>query len=151
MRRIPLPAPARRAHVRVEPLEDRTVPAFVAASNFAAGPLAGDRSNPVAVVTGDFNRDGKLDVATANQRAGGISILIGNGTGGLKPGANIKLAQPPVNIITADVNGDHKLDLITANRDIFNINGTVNVLLGNGLGGFTIFKTIQVGKGQLDR
>jgi FG-GAP-like repeat len=146
MRRTARPAPARRARVRIEPLEDRAVPAFVAAPDYAAGPLAGDRSNPVAVVTGDFNRDGKLDVATANQRAGGISVLLGTGTGGFKPGVNIKLSQPPVNIISADVNGDGKLDLVTANLDLFAEDGTVSVLLGNGLGGFAIFKTIPVGK-----
>ena len=86
---------------------------------FPAGPNGGDRSNPVAIVTGDFNRDGKLDVATANFRAGGVSVLLGTGTGGFKPTANLTLPLPPVNIITADLNGDGKLDLVTANHGIF--------------------------------
>src|SRR5262245_59775418 len=150
MRRTPRPAPARRARVRVEHLEDRTAPAFVAAPAYAAGPLAGDRSEPRAIVTGDFNRDGKLDVATANFRAGGVSVLLGTGTGGLKPRANLALPLPPVNIITADVNGDGKLDLITANHVIFAVDGSVSILLGDGTGGFTIARTILVGKAPND-
>jgi hypothetical protein len=137
----------RPAFVRVERLEGRSVPAFLAAPAYPAGPNGGDRSSPVAVVTGDFNHDGHLDVATANFRAGGISILLGTGTGRFKPAGNITLPLPPVNIIAADVNGDGKLDLITANRGIFNVDGSVSVLLGNGLGGFTLSKTIPVGKG----
>jgi FG-GAP-like repeat len=150
MRRTPRPAPARRARIHVAPLEDRTAPAFLAAPAYAAGPNAGDRSNPLAVVTGDFNRDGKLDVATANQRAGGVSVLLGTGTGKFNLAANIKLPQPPVNITAADLNGDGRLDLITANRDIFNIDGTVSILLGNALGGFTLARSILVGKAPLD-
>ena len=39
-------------------------------------------SNPSSVVVGDFNRDGKLDLAVANNGSQTMSILLGNGSGG---------------------------------------------------------------------
>lgn len=37
--------------------------------------------NPVAVVLADFNNDGWLDVATANNAGHGASVLLNDGTG----------------------------------------------------------------------
>ena len=36
---------------------------------------------PLSLAVGDFNGDGKLDLATANQRANDVSVLLGNGDG----------------------------------------------------------------------
>jgi hypothetical protein len=35
-------------------------------------------TQPVSIVTGDFNRDGKLDIITGNIDFGGISVLLNN-------------------------------------------------------------------------
>lgn len=69
---------------------------------------------------GDFNRDGKLDVAFNG------SVCLGNGDGTFQP----FLATPATgrSIVTADINGDGKLDLIS---------DSVKVALGNGDGTFT--------------
>src|SRR3954467_3667484 len=65
----------RRPHF--EALEDRRLLSFTPAVNHQVG------TNPLAVVTADFNNDGKLDVVTANAgNTGGISVLLGNGAGG---------------------------------------------------------------------
>jgi FG-GAP repeat protein len=48
---------------------------FQAAGNYAVG--AGPRS----VAMGDFNGDGKLDLAVANQNSNDVSVLLGNGDG----------------------------------------------------------------------
>src|SRR5262249_27577290 len=48
---------------------------FTAASPFATG------ANPTNLAAGDFNGDGNVDLAVANS-VGGVSILLGNGTGG---------------------------------------------------------------------
>jgi len=40
---------------------------------------------PAAVVAADFNRDGKVDVVTTNSGSSNISLLLGNGSGGLAP------------------------------------------------------------------
>ncbi|MBR0731086.1 VCBS repeat-containing protein [Bradyrhizobium japonicum] len=47
---------------------------------FAVGP------EPVAIATGDFNGDGRLDVAVANRGDTSLTILFGTGTGTFAPG-----------------------------------------------------------------
>jgi hypothetical protein len=133
----------RPVSVRVERLEDRSLPSFLAAPSVHVGPSGGADSNPMAVVTGDFNRDGKLDAATANAGADGVSILIGTGTGGFKPAVNLSLGRSPVGLLATDVNGDGKLDLVTANQS----DNSITVLKGNGLGGFTLAGTVPAGPG----
>jgi hypothetical protein len=93
------------------------------------------------VSLGDFNNDGKLDVAVIGF---GISILLGNGDGTFKasgifgPGSLNADAGP---IAVADLNGDGNLDLVVAASNVdgtgpFNTKGNVSVLLGNGNGTF---------------
>lgn len=48
-------------------------PSFAPASNFATG------DTPISVITDDFNRDGKLDLATANVDSDTVSVLLGDG------------------------------------------------------------------------
>src|SRR5207248_550655 len=75
-----------------------------------------------SVVVGDFNRDGKQDLAVAN--SGHFSILLGDGTGSFGPPANFgSFAQA---LALGDFNGDGKQDLAVAN---FNLNGTVSILM----------------------
>jgi FG-GAP-like repeat/Abnormal spindle-like microcephaly-assoc'd, ASPM-SPD-2-Hydin len=82
------------------------------------------------VVAGDFNGDGFLDLAAAND-SGVISVLIGNGDGTFKPPASYTAGiSYPDYIYTGDFNNDGKLDLAVVN--VFN----VGVLLGNGDGTF---------------
>ena len=38
-------------------------------------------SQPVALVAGDFNGDGRTDLAIANSGANDVSVLLGNGDG----------------------------------------------------------------------
>lgn len=55
--------PARRNRsigFQLEALEDRSVPAFLAPASYLAG------SNPAGIAVGDFNADGKADMAVAN-------------------------------------------------------------------------------------
>jgi hypothetical protein len=121
-----------RRVLRVEGLEDRTVPSFTVAPNFPVGPGGGHDSKPVSIATGDFNGDGRMDVVTANSDSTYISILMGNGDGSFAPSDDINIGQTPVFVRAADVNGDGHLDLITANKT----NNSVSVLLGNGDGTF---------------
>lgn len=137
--RRPAPRPRR---IRVEQLEDRSVPAFLTPPLSIVGPKGGVNSNPQAIVGADFNRDGKPDVATANPGASGVSILLGTGTGGFKPAINVTIGHSPTFLLATDVNGDNKTDIVTANND-----NTVTVLLGNGLGGFTSAGTVPAGNG----
>jgi hypothetical protein len=63
---------AARPRLQVEPLEDRTLPSFSAPLGYATG------TTPGAVVTADFNGDGRLDLAVADQSAG-VSVLLNTG------------------------------------------------------------------------
>ncbi|HEX4122255.1 MAG TPA: VCBS repeat-containing protein, partial [Verrucomicrobiae bacterium] len=50
---------------------------FGAAANFSVG------SNPDAVATADFNHDGNVDVVAANNSSGTVTVLLGDGRGGM--------------------------------------------------------------------
>jgi hypothetical protein len=99
--------------------------------------------NPVAIIHGDFNGDGKQDVATADQRLSNVSVLLGNGDGTLQTHQEFATGAEPVAIATADLNGDGKVDIVTANLNA----NTVSVLLGNGDGTFKTHKDYGTGKG----
>src|SRR3989441_215077 len=100
--------------------------AFSPASHFAAG------AGPETLVTGDFNRDHKLDLAVPNPNSNNVSILLGNGDGTFRPAVNYSVGQSPVTAAVGDFNRDGKLDLVVAN----NLSNNVSVLLGNGDGTF---------------
>jgi hypothetical protein len=100
-------------------------------------------TNPYAAVTADFNRDGRLDLAVANNGSNTISILLGNGDGSFQPAQNYATGAGPVSVAVGDFNGDGKLDLATANPG----GGDVSVLLGNGDGSFGAPASIPLSDG----
>src|ERR1700683_4293496 len=63
--------------------------ALSAAANAQFTPAPGSPfpvgSLPQFVAMGDFNGDGKLDLATANYEADTITVLLGDGRGGFTP------------------------------------------------------------------
>ncbi|HXN20814.1 MAG TPA: FG-GAP-like repeat-containing protein [Candidatus Binatus sp.] len=86
-----------------------------------------------AIVTADFNGDGKLDLAVTDSVGNAVIILLGNDDGTFGPPTTIPVGDHPVAIVTADFNNDGKLDLAVANS----ADGTISLLLGNGDGTFT--------------
>jgi len=91
-------------------------------------------------VKGDFNGDGKPDLAVNN--ANGISILLGTGKGAtpFTAGTNIALAGAEC-LVTTDLNGDGMLDLLVPAQ------GSVYAYLGNGDGTFTLASTTPTPSG----
>jgi uncharacterized repeat protein (TIGR01451 family) len=85
-----------------------------------------------AMVVGDFNRDGRADLATTNVASNSISIRLGSGSGTFTTGSGYGVGSVPLAVTAADFNGDAKLDLAVANSGSHN----VSLLLGNGDGTF---------------
>ena len=97
--------------------------------------------SPMGLAVADFDRDGKLDVATANYDYGTVSVLLGDGTGAVGPPSDFSAGYYPVSVAAGDVDGDGDIDLATANR----YGNNVSVLLGNGAGAFAAAQTFGVG------
>jgi hypothetical protein len=86
----------------------------------------GNQAQGVAV--GDFNGDGKPDLAVASYVTG-VGILLGNGDGTFQPAVIYTAGANPGSVAVGDFNNDGKPDLAVGNE-----NGVVSVLLGNGDG-----------------
>jgi hypothetical protein len=86
-----------------------------------------------SLINGDFNADGKMDMAIANQNGNSISIFLGTGSGNFGAPTNFTVNGFPYCVTACDMNNDGKLDLATAN---FASNSDVSVLFGNGSGSF---------------
>jgi hypothetical protein len=111
---------------------------FQSAVDYPVVPQTGQYTPPEAIIAGDFNGDGKLDVAvTFGLFTNGIyqnqtAVLFGNGDGTFLPAVISSQSFPVLSTLSAaDLNGDGNLDLVGIS------NGTLCVLLGNGNGTFT--------------
>ena len=68
----------------------------------------------LAATAADFNGDGKLDLAVANDDDFTITVLLGNGDGTFQAPIVVNTGEYPVYLAAADLNGDGKLDLVAA-------------------------------------
>jgi uncharacterized repeat protein (TIGR01451 family) len=91
-------------------------------------------TNPFEVTVGDFDGDGVIDLATANDGDNAVAVFHGNGDGTFAPtaGSPIAVSSHPEGVRAGDLDGDGKLDLAVANYG----SSSVSVLLGNGDGTF---------------
>src|SRR5438552_990220 len=92
-------------------------------------------SGPGLVVLGDFNGDGRQDVAV------GLSVLLGNGDGTFKTAPAFSVGTRPSSVALGDFNGDGKPDLAVVNAG----SNDVSVLLGVGDGAFQTPLSFGVG------
>ncbi|HEX3358775.1 MAG TPA: VCBS repeat-containing protein, partial [Tepidisphaeraceae bacterium] len=91
----------------------------------------------VGMVVGDFNGDGKLDVATDNTSVAHVDVMLGHGDGTFsQPVSYFDGAQGPSGLIVGDFTGDGKLDLGVEGGDISTFAPVIHILTGNGDGTF---------------
>jgi hypothetical protein len=87
-------------------------------------------ANPTALVSGDFNGDGRGDFIAASN-AGQSFVHLGRGGGKFRAGQALLVGDSTRYMIAADVNGDKRPDLVAANED-----SGASVLINNGDGTF---------------
>ncbi len=107
---------------------------FNPAVDYAAG------TSPRSLAIGDFDGDGRADLAVANYGTfvgsqftnSSISILLGNGNGTFQAPVTYLAGEGPLSLVATNFNDDAALDLAVANDRSMN----VSVLIGNGNGTF---------------
>ncbi len=124
-----------------------TTPSFTTQTTFATG------SSPYCVAVGDFNGDGRPDLAVANGSSNTVSVLLnttapGATTASFAVQQTFATGSSPRFVATGDFNGDGKSDLAVAN---YNSN-TISVLLNTTVSGaatasFAAHKTFSTGSG----
>jgi len=107
-------------------------------------------SMPYDVTVADFNGDGILDLAVADNGANTVSVFFGKGNGTFAPPVNYPAAVPE-RVLAVDLNGDHHPDLAIlayCGTDPKNCpHGAVQVLLNSGEGKFGNPHFFSVGVG----
>jgi hypothetical protein len=103
--------------------------------------------NPNDLAVGDFNRDGRLDLAFANHETQHLTVLLGDGKGRFAPAPHspvtVAVRPHPHGLAAGDFNGDGNLDLVTDSWG----EDRLEIVLGDGKGGFaTPGKYVNVGK-----
>ncbi len=124
---------------------------FSAAASYAAG------NGPYSVAVADVNGDGRPDLVVADH-SGGVDVLLGNGSGGFSTATSYAAGDDPISVVVTDVNGDGHPDLVVADQGRFvlqigqfvlqigqYVGGNVDVLLGNGSGGFSAATSYAAG------
>lgn len=100
-----------------------------------------DRENAIAAATGDFNRDGKIDVAVTIFYGNEVAIMLGNGQGDFTTSANFPAGESPTSLVVEDFEGDGFLDLAISTYN----SEEVLTLRGDGNGGFGAGQSYPLG------
>ena len=87
---------------------------------------------PSSLAVGDFNHDGKLDMAVVSGYGTTVQVLMGNGDGTFQKAVDYAVGNVPTSVATADLNRDGDLDLVVQNA----ADDTIGILLGKGDGTF---------------
>jgi hypothetical protein len=109
----------------------------VRGSPFSA--LSGGKPHNHGLALGDLDRDGDLDVATTDDEAHVVAVLLNDGRRGFRAAEHSPFAvgNQPYPLALGDLNGDGSLDVVTPNVG----SASVSVLLGDGRGGFALART----------
>ena len=88
----------------------------------------------LAMASGDFNGDGKLDVAVSGgfDTTFQVDILLGHGDGIFRADGFYGVSADPISVVGGHFHGGNKVDLAVGNL----LDSSVSALLGDGDGGF---------------
>jgi len=81
---------------------------------------------------GDFNGDGKLDLAVVVAYGSAVNVLLGNGDGTFQAPVNYGVGTNPLSVAVGDFNGDGKPDLAVANFGSSNVSILLNTTVYSG-------------------
>jgi large repetitive protein len=111
-------------------------------------PLLYPNSFPSAIVAGDFTGDDHVDLAVAEVGTDQVAVLLGNGDGTFQTPQTIWTGDGATSLamVAADFRNDGRTDLAVATTDQFG-QDSVQVLMGNGQGGFEPLAPISFGPG----
>ena len=113
------------------------------ASSFETHDEFSTGAGPACPVLGDYNGDGKIDVATVNATDNNVSVLRNTAVSGTINGSSFasdltfSTGTSPSRIAAGDINGDAKLDLVVSNNSSL----SVSVLRNTGSSGSISFAT----------
>jgi len=95
------------------------------------------------VAVGDFNRDGKVDLAVGNTGSVDLSVLAGKGDGTFQPALMLATGYP-TSVAVGDFDSDGILDLVVGSPYP---SARLAILPGNGDGTFRAAQRFGVGAG----
>ena len=98
------------------------------------GPLTNfsTAGHPVSMAVGDFNHDGRPDIAVAT--VNGVSVLLNGGGGAMTAPSNYYAYGGNAAVLTGDFNGDGNLDICV----VPDSSNPVTLLCGDGKGSFPV-------------
>jgi hypothetical protein len=100
----------------------------------------------LGITAGDFDGDGTLDLAVADNSGGAVSILLGVGDGTFGAATGYSVGAYPVAVAAGDFDADGDLDIATANEG----SNSVSIMEGAGDGTFSLFGFVGVGTSPWD-
>ena len=94
-----------------------------------------DSSHPQSLAIGDFNNDGRADIAVTNYGIDNVGVMLGYGNGnfGEQRTFSTGISSLPRMLVTGDFNNDSQPDIAVANY----IGNNVGIFLGYGNGRFS--------------
>ena len=136
-----------RTDVAVASALTNTIEVYITTANGVLGPsVTVPAGGDIAVWTdaidvGDFDGDGRDDLAVISFNDRRLTVIRSNGDGTFANGVNHTVAREPQDVVSADIDNDDDLDLVVVGA----VNQQATVFANSGNGTFSEIGTFQVG------